>query len=197
MANLIPDLAPQPWFSSNCGSEVGKSRNQHHRVRGSQIFMVVSGPRGLVLLFYIRPRPRPSDFMTYAPKALWFCHTSKYALDQVGSKRFMRNMSQFTNMRPQNVRMYAECFEAKRWSKLIFDATKDKEWKMQCQNMRLVVGKMKWPIKRLRWTSRLSTLLFNAALQFLQWIIWFLCQKHNNILFSVSRWKFGQIFFKN
>ena len=108
MANLIPDLAPGPWFSSNCGSEVvGKSRNQHHRVRGSQIFMVVSGPRGLVLLFYIRPRPRPPDFMTYAPKALWFCHTSKYALDQVGSKRFMRNMSQFTNMRPQNVRMYA------------------------------------------------------------------------------------------
>ena len=120
-------------------------------------------------------RPKLSDFVT-PPNMLWI------KWDQNDLWGTCLNLPICAHIMSKCM----QCFEAKRWSKLIFDATKDKEWKMQCQNMRLVVGKMKWPIKRLRWTSRLTTLLFNAALQFLQWIIWFLCQKHNNILFSVS-----------
>ena len=49
-ANLMPDLAAEPWFSSfssNCDSGQ-KQASQRHRVQGSQIFMVVSGPVGLL-----------------------------------------------------------------------------------------------------------------------------------------------------
>ena len=115
-------------------------------------------------------RPKLSDFVT-PPNMLWI------KWDQNDLWGTCLNLPIFVHRMSECM----QCFEAKRWSKLIFDATKDKERKMQCQNMRLVVGKMKWPIKRLRWTSRLTTLLFNAALQFLQWIIWFLCQKITTI----------------
>ena len=81
-ANLTPDLAPYPDFRlSRPIVFSGPGQKQLRPPPCPRISDLYGRLRPVD--FYIRPRPRPAVFMTYAPKYVTIFHTSKYALNRV------------------------------------------------------------------------------------------------------------------
>lgn len=81
-ANLTPDLAPNPDFRlSRPIVFSGPGQKQLRPPPCPRISDLYGRLRPVD--FYIRPRPRPAVFMTYAPKYVTIFHTSKYALNRV------------------------------------------------------------------------------------------------------------------